>query len=140
MGEIKVVILGASGYTGAELVRLLALHPQARIAAMTGDRKAGQAMATAFAVARPGAMVGYVGVPHGVEVPLQRMFLRNVGLHGGSAPVRAYIPELMEDVLAGRIDPGRVFDFETDLDGIQEAYAAMDERRAIKSLVRVGTL
>jgi threonine dehydrogenase-like Zn-dependent dehydrogenase len=61
-------------------------------------------------------------------------------MHGGSAPVRTYIPELMEDVLAGRIDPGRVFDFETDLDGIQEAYAAMDERRAIKSLVRVGTL
>ena len=99
-----------------------------------------QAMATAFAVARPGAMVGYVGVPHGVEVPLQRMFFRNVGLHGGSAPVRAYIPELMDDVLAGRIDPGRVFDFETDLDGIGEAYAAMHERRAIKSLVRVGSL
>jgi threonine dehydrogenase-like Zn-dependent dehydrogenase len=99
-----------------------------------------QSMQTAFAIARPGAMVGYVGVPHGVEVPLQSMFFRNVGMHGGSAPVRTYIPELMEDVLAGRIDPGRVFDFETDLDGIQEAYAAMDERRAIKSLVRVGTL
>ena len=69
----------------------------------------------------------------------RRMFFRNVGLHGGSAPVRAYIPELMDDVLAGRIEPGRVFDFETDLDGIREAYAAMDERRAIKSLVRVGS-
>jgi len=100
----------------------------------------GQSMATAFAIARPGAMVGYVGVPHGVEVPLQTMFFRNVGMHGGSAPVRTYIPELMEDVLAGRIDPGRVFDFETDLDGIAEAYAAMDERRAIKSLVRVASI
>ena len=100
----------------------------------------GQSMATAFAISRPGAMVGYVGVPHGVEVPLETMFYRNVGMHGGSAPVRTYIPELMDDVLAGRIDPGRVFDFETDLDGIAEAYVAMDERRAIKSLVRVGAL
>lgn len=63
-----------------------------------------QSMQTAFAIARPGAMVGYVGVPHGVEVPLQSMFFRNVGMHGGSAPVRTYIPELMEDVLAGRIE------------------------------------
>jgi threonine dehydrogenase-like Zn-dependent dehydrogenase len=68
------------------------------------------------------------------------MFLRNVGLRGGAAPVRAYIPELLDDVLKGRIDPGRVFDFETDLDGIAGAYAAMDERRGIKSLVRVGTV
>ena len=52
--------------------------------------------------------------------------------------MRAYIPELLDDVLGGRINPGRVLDFETDLDGIAEAYAAMDERRAIKSLVRVG--
>ncbi len=61
-------------------------------------------------------------------------------MRGGSAPVRAYIPDLLPDVLAGRIEPGRVFDFETDLDGIAEAYAAMDERRAIKSLVRVGAI
>ena len=63
-----------------------------------------------------------------------------IGLRGGVAPVRRYIPELLPDVLEGRIDPGRVFDFETDLDGIQEAYAAMDKRRAIKSLVRVGAV
>jgi len=100
----------------------------------------GQSMTTAFAVARPGATVGYVGVPHGVEVPLNAMFFRNIGMRGGSAPVRTYIPELMVDVLAGRINPGRVFDFETDLNGIQDAYAAMDERRAIKSLVRVGAI
>jgi len=96
-----------------------------------------QSMATAFAVARPGSNVGFVGVPHDVEVPLDTMFSRNIGLRGGSAPVRTYLPELMDDVLAGRIDPGRVFDFETDLYGIAEAYAAMDERRAIKSLVEV---
>jgi threonine dehydrogenase-like Zn-dependent dehydrogenase len=98
----------------------------------------GQAMDTAFAIARPGSMIGYVGVPHGVELPLQEMCFHNKGLLGGSAPVRAYIPELLDDVLEGRINPGRVLDFETDLDGIAEAYAAMDERRAIKSLVRVG--
>jgi threonine dehydrogenase-like Zn-dependent dehydrogenase len=98
----------------------------------------GQAMDTAFSIARPGSMVGYVGVPHGVELPLQEMFFRNKGLLGGSAPVRAYIPELLDDVLEGRINPGRVLDFETDLDGVAEAYAAMDERRAIKSLLHVG--
>jgi threonine dehydrogenase-like Zn-dependent dehydrogenase len=98
----------------------------------------GQSMETAFSIARPGSMVGYVGVPHGVELPLQEMFFRNKGARGGSAPVRAYVPELLDDVLEGRIDPGRVFDFETDLADIAEAYAAMDERRAIKSLVRVG--
>jgi threonine dehydrogenase-like Zn-dependent dehydrogenase len=100
----------------------------------------GQAMETAVSIARPGSMVGYVGVPHGVELPLQEMFFRNKGVLGGSAPVRAYIPELLDDVLDGRIDPGRVLDFETDLDGVAEAYAAMDERRAIKSLLRVGTV
>jgi threonine dehydrogenase-like Zn-dependent dehydrogenase len=100
----------------------------------------GQSMVTAFAVARPGAMVGAVGVPHDVEVPIDTVIFRNIGLRGGVAPVRTYIPELLDDVLEGRIQPGRVFDFETDLEGIAEAYAAMDERRAIKSLVRVGTV
>lgn len=85
-------------------------------------------------------MVGYVGVPHGVELPIGDMFFRNVGVRGGSAPVRAYIPEFLDDVLEGRINPGRVFDFATDLDGVATAYAAMDERRAIKSLLRVGTI
>jgi threonine dehydrogenase-like Zn-dependent dehydrogenase len=99
-----------------------------------------QAMDTALSVARPGSMVGYVGVPHGVELPLGEMFFRNKGVRGGSAPVRAYIPELLDDVLDGRIDPGRVLDFETDLEHVAEAYAAMHERRAIKSMLRVGTV
>jgi len=68
------------------------------------------------------------------------MFYANRGVQGGPAPARHYLPELLEDVLQGRINPGRVFDFATDLDGVAEAYAAMDERRAIKSLLRVGTL
>jgi len=100
----------------------------------------GQAMETALSIARPGSMAGYVGVPHGVELPIGEMFFRNKGVRGGSAPARAYIPELLDDVLEGRITPGRVLHYETDLDGIADAYAAMDERRAIKSLVRVGTI
>lgn len=99
----------------------------------------GQAMETAFAISRPGSTVGYVGVPHGVELPLGGMFSHNKGLRGGSAPVRAYIPELLDDVLEGAFDPGRVFDLDTDLDGVAEAYAAMDERRAIKSLLEVSS-
>jgi threonine dehydrogenase-like Zn-dependent dehydrogenase len=73
-------------------------------------------------------------------MPVPSLFYRNIGAHAGPAPARAYLPELMEDVLAGRINPGRVFDFTTDLDGIAQAYAAMDERSAIKSLVKVGTV
>jgi threonine dehydrogenase-like Zn-dependent dehydrogenase len=99
----------------------------------------GQSMETALSIARPGSLVGYVGVPHGVEFPVAQLFYGNRGVRGGPAPARAYLPELLDDVLDGRIDPGRVLDFETDLDGIADAYAAMDERRAIKSLVRVGS-
>jgi threonine dehydrogenase-like Zn-dependent dehydrogenase len=99
----------------------------------------GQSIATAFAVARPGSTVGIVGVPHG-QVPFAETFFRNTGWRGGPAPARIYIPELLGDVLDGAINPGRVFDYETDLDHIADAYRAMDERRAIKSLVRVGAL
>ena len=99
-----------------------------------------ESMQTALAIARPGSVVGVVGVPHGVEIPVTDIFFRNVGMRGGPAPARAYIPALLTDVLKGRINPGRVFDFKTDLDGISEAYAAMDERRAVKSLLHVSKL
>jgi threonine dehydrogenase-like Zn-dependent dehydrogenase len=99
-----------------------------------------QSVATALAIARPGSTVGIVGVPHGVEVPFNDIFFRNVGWRGGPAPARVYIPELLDDVLEGRINPGRVLDYETHLEGIADAYAAMDERRAIKSLVRVASI
>ncbi|MFL5688423.1 MAG: zinc-binding dehydrogenase, partial [Chloroflexota bacterium] len=92
------------------------------------------AMTTAIGVARPGSTVGYVGVPHGIQLDVSRLFSRNVGIQGGSAPVRAYLPDLLGDVLAGRIDPGRVFDLDVDLDHVADAYAAMDERRSIKAL------
>jgi threonine dehydrogenase-like Zn-dependent dehydrogenase len=97
-------------------------------------------VATALRIARAGSMVGFVGVPHDVELSIGRLFGRNVGIKGGAAPVRAYIPALMDDVLAGYINPGRVFDFETNLNGVAEAFAAMDERRAIKSLLRVSSI
>ncbi|MFL5680661.1 MAG: zinc-binding dehydrogenase [Chloroflexota bacterium] len=96
------------------------------------------AFASAFAIARAGGNVGFVGVPHDVASPVEAMFRRNVGLKGGSAPVREYLPGLLEDVLGGRLDPGRVFDLEVDLAHIGDAYAAMDDRRAVKALVRVG--
>ncbi|MGZ4600135.1 zinc-dependent alcohol dehydrogenase family protein [Oryzihumus sp.] len=95
-----------------------------------------QAMKTAIAVARPGATVGYVGVPHGIELPLRDMFVRNVGLAGGIAPVREYLPQLRDDVLSGAINPGLVFDLEIPLSEVAEGYAAMHERRAIKTMLR----
>ena len=95
-----------------------------------------QSVRTAFKVARPGATVGFVGVPHGVKLPVRRMFAKNVGLAGGMAPVRAYLPDLLERTLAGAINPGPVFDMTLPLDEVAEGYRAMDERRAIKVLLR----
>lgn len=100
----------------------------------------GQSMDTALAIARPGAMVGAVGVPHGVELSISSMFGKNVGVHGGSGAQRSYLEELLPDVLSGKINPGLVFDFETDLDGIAEAYDKMDKREAIKSYIKVSEL
>ncbi len=95
-----------------------------------------QAMKTAFTVARPGSTVGFVGVPHGVELPVRRMFQKNVGLAGGMAPVRRYLPELLDLVLSGAIDPGKVFDLTLPMSESPEGYRAMDERRAIKVLLQ----
>lgn len=95
------------------------------------------AMDTAVSIARPGGTIGFVGVPLGVEaVNLRRMFGENIALRGGVAPVRAYLPELLRDVLAGSLDPSPVLDRTTDLDGVPDGYAAMDNREAIKVMVR----
>jgi alcohol dehydrogenase len=99
-----------------------------------------EANETAFAVARPGAIVGRVGVPHDVELPVEDSFFRNIGMRGGPAPVKAYMDILLPAVLEDRINPGKVFDLTTDLDHVQEAYEAMDERRAIKVLLKVSDL
>ena len=95
-----------------------------------------ESMRQAFAVARPGSTVGFVGVPHGVEVPVRRMFQKNVGLAGGMAPVRAYLPHLLDLVQSGTIDPGQVFDLTLPLAEAPKGYAAMDERRAVKVLLQ----
>ena len=96
-----------------------------------------ESMDQAIRSARPGGMVGYVGVPNGgAELPIRTMFGSNVGVRGGVAPVRNYVEELLPEVLDGRIRPGLVFDLELPLSKAAEAYAAMDERRAIKVLLR----
>lgn len=94
-----------------------------------------EALLQACASVRAGAIIGFVGVPVGVEIPLEPFFRRNVGLRGGIAPVRAYLPQLIDLVLAGTINPGKVFDVTMPLDEVAEAYRAMDERRAIKVLL-----
>lgn len=99
-----------------------------------------ESIATCVGVTRAGGMIGAVGVPNYTMFKYQDIFWKNVGIKGGIAPARQYIPELLDDVLAGRIHPGRVFDLHTDLDHIAEAYAAMDERRAIKSLLKVSEI
>lgn len=94
-----------------------------------------ESMAQALHCARPGGNVGFVGVPHGAELPTRELFDSHVGVRGGSAPVRRFLPDLIGRVLDGRIEPGRVFDLELPLDQVAEAYRAMDERRAIKALL-----
>ena len=94
-----------------------------------------EAMMQAIHAARQGGYVGYVGVPHGVSLDAQELFFEHVHLHGGPAPVREYLPDLIERVLSGAIDPGKVFDLALPLDQVAEGYAAMDERRAIKALL-----
>ncbi|NEA48740.1 zinc-binding dehydrogenase, partial [Streptomyces sp. SID10815] len=96
-----------------------------------------QSMRTALHIARDGGAIGFVGVPHGsgTGVDLGVMFNRNVALRGGVAPVRAYIPELLPDVLDGTIDPSPVFDMTVGLEGVPDGYRAMDERVALKVLV-----
>ncbi|MCW2816512.1 MAG: Alcohol dehydrogenase, zinc-binding domain protein [Nocardioides sp.] len=96
----------------------------------------GPAFEQAFRVARPGATVGFVGVPHGAEAPLRLMFSKNVGLAGGIAPVRRYLPELLQLVLDRTIDPGQVFDMTLPLEQVADGYRAMDERTAIKVLLQ----
>ncbi|MFI6445317.1 zinc-dependent alcohol dehydrogenase family protein [Kitasatospora sp. NPDC050543] len=93
-----------------------------------------ESMRTAISITRDGGAVGYVGVPHGgsAGVDIGQMFGRNVSLNGGVAPARAYIPQLLPDVLSGAIDPAPVFDRTVDLDGVPQGYRAMHDRSALK--------
>ncbi len=94
-------------------------------------------MKQAMLSTRPGGRVGYVGVPHDVQLNVPAMFGRNVGLAGGVAPVRAYLDELLPEVLDGSLQPGRVFDQTLSLDQVADGYRAMDERTAIKTMLQV---
>jgi threonine dehydrogenase-like Zn-dependent dehydrogenase len=94
-----------------------------------------ESMMQAIRSTRPGGHVGYVGVAHDVELPGEELFFSHVHLHGGPAPVRRFLPELIEFIWKRQIDPGRVFDLELPLDEAAAGYRAMDERRAIKVLL-----
>jgi len=96
-----------------------------------------QSMETAIDIARPGGAVGRVGVPQHEAIPgAEPSFYKNITIGGGPAPVRAYIDGLLPDILEGRIEPGRVFDRVVDLDGVPDGYRAMNDREAIKVMVR----
>jgi threonine dehydrogenase-like Zn-dependent dehydrogenase len=95
-----------------------------------------EAMRQAIRSTRKGGYVSYVGVPHGVELDGQELFYAHVHLHGGPAPVRRFLPDLINLVMERKVDPGRVFDLTLPLDQVADGYRAMDERRAIKALLR----
>jgi threonine dehydrogenase-like Zn-dependent dehydrogenase len=96
----------------------------------------GESMLQAIGATRPGGHVGYVGVTHS-DLPGDRLFDSHVHLHGGPAPVRRFLPDLIERISSGAIDPGKVFDLTLPLDQAAEGYRAMDERRAVKTLLTV---
>lgn len=95
-----------------------------------------ESMMQAIGATRPGGHVGFVGVTHGVSLPGEALFFSQIHLHGGPAPVRQYLPALIDLIWTRQINPGRVFDLELPLNDAAEGYAAMDERRAIKALLR----
>jgi threonine dehydrogenase-like Zn-dependent dehydrogenase len=95
-----------------------------------------ESMMQAIRSTRAGGHVGYVGVSHDVSLPGDELFFSGVHLHGGPAPVRRFLPDLIDRILTGAIDPGQVFDLDLPLAEVAEGYRAMDERRAIKALLR----
>jgi threonine dehydrogenase-like Zn-dependent dehydrogenase len=154
LGAEQIIILGhhpdrialAKAFGATDVVSERGEEANERVRALTGGYGAHsvlecvgaeQAMLTALAIVRPGGAVGRVGVPHYEGIPsTQEMFYDNISVGGGPAPVRAYIKELLPDVLAGRIEPGRVFDQTVRLDEVPEGYRAMNERKAIKVMVK----
>jgi threonine dehydrogenase-like Zn-dependent dehydrogenase len=96
-----------------------------------------ESMWQAIHATRAGGFTSYVGVPHGVSLDGAKLFFTHVHLHGGPAPVRRYLPQLIELVTSGTIEPGKVFDLALPLAQAAEGYRAMDERRAIKTLLTI---
>lgn len=153
LGAERIVILGrhpdrierAKAFGATDAVRERGEEAVARVMELTGGFGAhavlecvgtGQAMETAIAIARPGGGIGRVGVPHYEAIPASLpAFFKNVTVGGGPAPVRAYIADLLPDVMEGRIEPGRVLDRTVGLDGVPDGYRAMNEREALKVLV-----
>jgi len=154
LGAERIIVLGrhpdrialARDFGATDVVSERGDAAVARVRELTGGHGAHsvlecvgseQAMVTAMAIARPGGAVGRVGVPHYEATPAsQPAFYSNVTVSGGPAPVRAYIGELLPDILEGRIQPGRVFDRVVGLDGVPDGYRAMNERKALKVMVK----
>ncbi|MEU2661399.1 zinc-dependent alcohol dehydrogenase family protein [Micromonospora sp. DT46] len=135
----------AIGYGATDIVTERGADGVARIKDLTGGLGAHsvieavgtqESMMQAIGATRPGGHVGYVGVTHDVRLPGMELFFSHVHLHGGPAPVRRFLPELVDLITSRQIDPGKVFDLDLPLDRAAEAYRAMDERRAIKVLLR----
>jgi threonine dehydrogenase-like Zn-dependent dehydrogenase len=125
-------VVSERGGEAVERVRELTGHGAHSVLECVGLE---EAVVTALEIARPGGAVGRVGVPQDETIPGGIAFWKNVSIGGGPAPARAYIEELLPDVLEGRIEPGRVFDRLTNLDGVPDGYRAMDEREAIKVMI-----
>jgi threonine dehydrogenase-like Zn-dependent dehydrogenase len=154
LGAERIIILGrhpgrialAREFGATDVVSERGDEAVERVRALTGGYGAhsvlecvglGQAMRTAIEIARPGGAVGRVGLPEDEAMPAsQPAFFHNVTVSGGPAPVRAYIEDLLPDVLEGRIEPGRVFDRVIGLDEVPDGYRAMNDREAIKVMVK----
>jgi len=157
LGAEQIIILGrhpdrialAKAFGATDVVSERGEEAVARARALTGGFGAhsvlecvgtDQAMRTAIGIVRPGGAVGRVGVPHYEAIPASEpAFYNNVTVGGGPAPVRAYIEELLPDVLEGRIEPGRVFDRVIGLDQVPDGYRAMNQREAIKIMVKTSS-
>lgn len=153
LGAEQIIVMGrhpdrialARAFGATDIVSERGEEGVARVRELTGGYGAhavlecvgtGDAMRTCVEIVRPGGAIGRVGVPHYPAVPgADVTFFKNASVGGGPAPVRAYIRELLPDVLEGKIEPGRVFDRSVGLDGVPDGYRAMDERKAIKVLV-----
>jgi threonine dehydrogenase-like Zn-dependent dehydrogenase len=153
LGAEQIILLGrhadrialARAFGATDIVSERGPEAVERVRALTGGLGAhsvlecvghGQSTETALGIARAGGAVGRVGVPQQETMPASiPTFFGNVTIAGGPAPVRAYIEELMADILEGRIEPGRVFDRTTNLDGVPDGYRAMNEREAIKVMI-----
>jgi len=154
LGAEQIIILGrhdarialAKAFGATDVVSERGEEAIARVIALTGGQGAASvlecvgaegAMETAIGIARPGGAIGRVGVPHyGSVAGGMRGFYQNITIAGGPAPVRAYIDELLPDILEGKIQPGRVFDRTVGLDGVPDGYLAMNKREALKVMVR----